>query len=186
MMEVIIGFLMIFFISLLSLAGIFMISLKEQTLDRILFILIAFATGTILATALFDLIPEAIHHLEELISEGFAINENFVFFYIILGFVIFFIINRFIYWFHGHAHEHDNKMVCYENVMEGKNKPVQEKQIKSFALLNLFGDGMHNFLDGVVIMVAFMNGIPLRTSARNWRFWYFSIWRIYKEKSIII
>jgi len=162
MIEVILGFLMIFLISLLSLAGIFMISLKESTLDRILFILIAFATGTILATALFDLIPEAIHHMEELIMEGIAIVESYVFFFIILGFVIFFIINRFIYWFHGHAHEQENKMVCYENVIEGKNQLVQkENQIKSFALLNLFGDGLHNLLDGIVMMVAFMNSIPL-------------------------
>ena len=100
MLEVIIGFLVIFGISLLSLIGLVMISLKETTLDSILFILIAFATGTILATALFDLIPEAIHHMEELIEEGVNIQENLVFFSIIVGFVVFFIIERFIYWFH--------------------------------------------------------------------------------------
>lgn len=162
MLEVIIGFLMIFIISLISLVGVFMISLKEKTLDRILFILIAFATGTILATALFDLIPEAIHNLEELNIDGAAIAESSVFFFIILGFVIFFIINRFIYWFHGHAHEHENKMVCYENIIEGENQLLQkDTQIKSFALLNLFGDGLHNLLDGIVMMVAFLNSIPL-------------------------
>ncbi|MFX1274188.1 MAG: ZIP family metal transporter [Promethearchaeota archaeon] len=162
MLEAIFGFLVIFGISCISLVGLFMISLKEITLDRILFILIAFATGTILATALFDLIPEAIHQMEELNAEGVAIPENFVFFFVIAGFIIFFIIERFIYWFHGHAHEHENKMVCYENIIEGKNKLLQkENQIKGFALLNLFGDGLHNFLDGIVILVAFLNGIPM-------------------------
>ncbi len=161
MLEVIIGFFVILGISLLSLLGVFMISLKENTLDRILFILIAFATGTILATALFDLIPEAIHHLEEINEGNNGIPENVVFFCVIAGFVAFFIIERFIYWFHGHAHEHENKMVCYENVLKGENYHVQkDERIKRFALLNLFGDGLHNFLDGVVIIVAFLNGIP--------------------------
>ncbi|MHA1457195.1 MAG: ZIP family metal transporter [Promethearchaeota archaeon] len=30
--------------------------------------------------------------------------------------------------------------------------------IKNFALLNLIGDGLHNFLDGIIIMVAFLSG----------------------------
>ncbi|UCC20632.1 MAG: ZIP family metal transporter, partial [Promethearchaeota archaeon] len=94
---------MILLISLLSLLGIFMISLREKTLDKILFILVAFATGTILATALFDLIPESLHHLEELNAGGAGIVESILFMIIIIGFVVFFIIERFIYWFHGHA-----------------------------------------------------------------------------------
>ena len=147
---------------MVSLAGLFMISLKEKTLDGVLFILIAFATGTILATAVFDLIPEAIHHLEELNEEGAGLEENIVFMYVLAGFVVFFIIERFIYWFHGHAHQHEeNKYLCYEGLVERGEKPLDKgNSIKSFALLNLIGDGMHNFLDGVIIMVAFLNGIP--------------------------
>ena len=112
MYEVLVGFIMIFLISLISLVGLFMISLKEKTLDRILFILVAFATGTILATALFDLIPESIHHAQELNAEGILIDEHLVYIYIIVGFILFFILERFIYWFHGHAHEQEKQMVC--------------------------------------------------------------------------
>ncbi|KKL76042.1 hypothetical protein LCGC14_2048850 [marine sediment metagenome] len=137
-----------------------MISLKERTLDKILFILVAFATGTILATALFDLIPESIHHLEELNLGGAGLSLSLVFFFIIIGFVIFFVIERFIYWFHGHAHEEEeNKLVCYTNITKGIDMPVDRgTNIKSFALLNLIGDGLHNFLDGIIIMVAFSSG----------------------------
>jgi len=150
---------MIFFISLLSLAGVFMISLREKTLDKILFILVAFATGTILATALFDLIPESLHHLEELNAGGADIVESVLFAIIIIGFVVFFIIERFIYWFHGHAHEKENQLVCYDTLTEGLDKVVERGgKIKNFALLNLIGDGMHNFLDGIIIMVAFLSG----------------------------
>jgi zinc and cadmium transporter len=160
MMEAILGFLMIFFIGMLSLVGIFMISLKENTLDKILFVLIAFATGTIFATALFDLIPEALHHLEELNSEGANLNETILFTMVVGGYVVFFILERFLYWFHGHAHQIENELVCYDHLDETIDKSLGKgKVIKNFALLNLIGDGLHNFLDGVVIMVAFLSGI---------------------------
>jgi len=159
-LEAIIGFLMILIISLVSLVGIFMISLKETTLDKLLFILVAFATGTILATALFDLIPESLHHLEELNAGGAGIVESLLFAIVILGFVIFFIMERFIYWFHGHAHEKDDQLVCYDTLTEGLDNIVDKgKKIKNFALLNLIGDGLHNFLDGIIMMVAFLSGI---------------------------
>ena len=158
-MEVIIGFLMILVVGSFSLIGLFMISIREKTLDKILFILVAFASGTILASALFDLIPESIHHLEELNSGGAGIAENLVFVFIIFGFVIFFVIERFIYWFHGHAHENENKLVCYTGLGDGVDYSLsRDSGVKSFALLNLIGDGLHNFLDGIIIMVAFLSG----------------------------
>ena len=137
-----------------------MISLREKTLDNILFILVAFATGTMLATALFDLIPESLHHLGELNAGGAGIAESLLFTVVIFGFIIFFIIERFIYWFHGHAHEREEEpLVCYSNFAEGVDKSVNRgNQIKSFALLNLVGDGLHNLLDGIIIMVAFLSG----------------------------
>jgi len=157
-MESLLGFLMIFVIGCLSLSGLFLISLKEKTLDNILFILVAFATGSILATALFDLIPESLHHLEELNAGGAGITKEFLFINVIFGFVIFFILERFIYWFHGHAHEYENKLVCYDELNESSSKILEKGgKIKSFALLNLIGDGLHNFLDGIIIMVAFLS-----------------------------
>ena len=157
--EVIIGFLTIFLIGSLSLIGLFMISIREKTLDKILFILVAFATGTILASALFDLIPESIHLLEELNSSGAGIAENLVFTFIIFGYVIFFVLERFIYWFHGHAHEKENELVCYTGLGEDEDYSLsRSNSVKSFALLNLIGDGLHNYLDGLIIMVAFLIG----------------------------
>ncbi|MFW9875345.1 MAG: ZIP family metal transporter [Candidatus Thorarchaeota archaeon] len=158
-MLALLGFLMIFIISLMSLVGVFMISLREKTLDKLLFILVAFATGTILATALFDLIPESLHHLEEL-NAGAGLIESILFAIIIIGFVVFFILERFIYWFHGHAHEKEDELVCYDNLTEGMDKVIERGgKIKNFALLNLIGDGLHNFLDGIIIMVAFLSGL---------------------------
>ncbi|MBN1801308.1 MAG: ZIP family metal transporter [Candidatus Lokiarchaeota archaeon] len=154
---IVFGFLSIFIIGCLSFVGVFMLSMKERTLDGILFVLVAFATGTIFATAILDLIPEAIHHIEE----G-AINIDIlgVFLVVLLGYVIFFVLERFVYWFHGHAHGKDEQMVCYSNITEGGNLSVQKgHNIKTFALLNLMGDGLHNYLDGIVIMVGFLSGV---------------------------
>ncbi|MFX0037636.1 MAG: ZIP family metal transporter [Candidatus Hermodarchaeota archaeon] len=159
-MSLLLGFLMIFIIGCLSLIGLFMISMKENTLDKILFILVAFATGTILATALFDLIPESLHHLEQLNAEGVGVAESLLFTFVITGFVIFFIIERFIYWFHGHAHQKEEKFVCYDSITVGNDIALTRgSNIKNFALLNLIGDGLHNFLDGIIIIVAFLSGI---------------------------
>jgi len=158
-LELIFGFLTIFLIGCLSLISIFLISLKEKTLDQILFIIVAFATGAILASALFDLIPEAFHHLEELNENSTIIPENLLFIFIILGFVVFFIIERFIYWFHGHAHEMDEKIVCYVDMTETQGESIKKgSNIKNFAFLNLIGDSLHNFLDGIIIMLAFISG----------------------------
>ena len=78
-MDMILGFVMILIIGSLSLIGVVMISIREKTLDKLLFVLIAFATGTILASALFDLIPESLHHLEELRDDGIVIAESLLF-----------------------------------------------------------------------------------------------------------
>ena len=160
--EVLYGFISIFLIGCLSLIGIIFISIKEKTLDRILFFLVAFATGTILATAIFDLIPEAIHTLEEYnsVNPNNPIEEHFLFYYIMSGFIIFFILERFIYWFHGHAHEENEQVFCVGDMIENVESSLKkEGKIQNFAILNLIGDGLHNFLDGIVIMVAFLSGI---------------------------
>jgi zinc and cadmium transporter len=160
--NALIAFVMIFLIGGLSLIGIFFISLKEKTLERILFVLIAFATGTILASALFDLIPESLHHMEELNSEGADIDEVLPFIFVMIGYLVFFILERFIYWFHGHAHQEEEEFVCHGNIStDMENKEKGTPKIKNFAILNLIGDGLHNFLDGVVIMVAFISDITV-------------------------
>lgn len=136
-----------------------MVSVKEKKLDNFLFILVAFATGTILASALFDLIPESIHHLEELNADGYSLNIGYNFVFIMVGYISFFIIGRFIYWFHGHAHQQENQLICYDAKIEGAAQlEYKGKNIRNVAILNLIGDGLHNFLDGIIIMVAFLTG----------------------------
>ena len=127
-------------VSVLSLIGIFAISLREKTLDRILFVLLSFSAGTILATAYLDLLPEAV----ELFGEG-QLGTTVT--YITLGFLAFFFLERFIYWYHGHVHGYESK--------------VEEKMtVKRFVYLNVLGDAIHNLVDGMIITAAFLIAIP--------------------------
>lgn len=117
-------------VSLLSLAGIFTLALKEQTLKRILILLVGFSAGALAGGAFLHLLPEALEELQ----------AGAVFRYALAGFALFFLMERILHWRHCH---------------EGKC------DIHAFTYLNLFGDGLHNFIDGLVIAASFISGIPL-------------------------
>lgn len=132
-------------VSLISLIGIFAISLKETTLDRILFILLSFSAGTILGAAYLDLLPEALEFFGEK-------QLSLATVYVTLGFLGFFFLERFIYWYHGHMHGYESK--------------VDEKMtVKRFVYLNILGDAIHNLLDGVVIGASFLIAVPTGLAA---------------------
>lgn len=137
------AFLAVTAVSVISLVGIFALSLKERTLDKILFVLLSFSSGSILGTAFFDLLPAAIEFLGE---EQLSITVL----YITLGFVGFFFLERFIYWFHGHVHGHEHRSEIDERL-----------SVKKFVYLNLIGDGIHNLIDGMIIGASFLINIPL-------------------------
>jgi zinc and cadmium transporter len=128
-------------VSLLSFVGVFAMSLKETTLDRILFFLLSFSAGSILGAAYLELLPEAIDFLGE---EQLSIAAL----YITLGFLGFFFLERNIYWYHGHVH--------------GNQSDVEEKvTVKRFVYLNVIGDGIHNLIDGMIIAASFFINITV-------------------------
>jgi zinc and cadmium transporter len=63
------------------------------------------------------------------------LNALTAFSYVILGIVAFFAMEKFLYWRH-----------CHE----------AECPVHMFAYLNLIGDGVHNFIDGMIIAATFM------------------------------
>ena len=113
-------------VSLISLIGVIFVGLKEESLKHVIMAFVSFASGTLLAGALIDLLPEALREINE---------PTTVFYYVILGIMVFFGIEKFVHWRH-----------CHEETC-----PVH-----TFAYLNLVGDGVHNFIDGMIIAATFM------------------------------
>lgn len=118
-------------VSLISILGIF-IFLKEKIMKKALFYLVSFAAGTLLGAAFLDLLPEAL-------ESGF---KQSVPIFILLGILAFFILEKFLYWHHHHIRH-------------------EKEEVHGFTYLNILGDGVHNFLDGAVIAISFMNSTAL-------------------------
>ena len=125
-------------VSFLSLTGVIVLFFKKNLMNKILLYLISFAAGALLGVAFLDLIPEGLEHNPDQIT----------FIYVLLGILVFFILERvFRYYTDHHKHVHKHKSM--------------KKHVQSFAYLNLIGDGLHNFLDGMVIAVGFLTSIEL-------------------------
>ena len=122
-----------FIVSLISFVGALTLSLRKDLLDKVLKLMVSFASGAMLGAAFFDLMPEALHDL----GRGMLTP-------ILLGIVVFFLIERFLHWHHHHA-SHSRKGEWFAPV----------------AYPNLFGDGVHNFLDGIVISASFITSFAL-------------------------
>ncbi len=120
-------------ISLLSLIGIFALSLKEELLKKYIFIFISLAIGSLLGDAFIHLIPEALEN---------SVNKSLTGLLIISGILIFFILEKFLHWHH-HGEDKD------------------ETHIHPVGKLVLISDGVHNFIDGIIIGVSFLVSIPI-------------------------
>ncbi|MDA3836480.1 MAG: ZIP family metal transporter [Nanoarchaeota archaeon] len=112
-----------FVVSLISLVGLILTGNKIKSFINYF---IAFAAGSMIAAAFFDLIPEALSEVSDL---------QFGLMFVVLGVGIFFLIETFIHW------HHCGKEVC------GK-KPA--------GVLIFTGDFVHNFVDGLLIASSFM------------------------------
>ncbi|MFH1401449.1 MAG: ZIP family metal transporter [Parcubacteria group bacterium] len=123
-----------FIISLISFIGVLTIFLKENILNKILLYLVAFSAGALIGGAFLHLIPESL--FEAGLDKG---KITGIFISLIVGFCVFFVMEQFIKWHHHHSTEHP--------------------EIKPFSYLILISDGLHNFIDGLVIAGSFMVGI---------------------------
>jgi len=121
-----------FLVSAISIIGILFLVLRKKLLDKILLMLVSFASGSLLGGAFLHLIPEALSPYDES-----------VFIVILVGIFVFFLLEKSL-WKH-----------CHE----------KECPVHPFAYLNLFGDGLHNFIDGLIIAASFLVSIPLGTAA---------------------
>src|SRR3989344_824240 len=119
-------------VSLMSLVGIFVLGVKEKKLEKLLIYTIAFSAGALLGDAFIHLIPESVE------KNGFSLLVSS---YILIGIGFSFSIEKFIHWRHCHhitSKEHPHPLTT----------------------MNLVGDGVHNFIDGIIIAASYLISIP--------------------------
>lgn len=120
-------------ISLISLIGIFSLSIGREKLRKTIVFLVSFAAGALFGDAIIHLLPESF----EKISSSLTVSLL-----IISGIIFFFILEKFIHWRHCHV-------------------LGSEKHIHPLVFMNIFGDVAHNLIDGMLIAGSFSVSIPL-------------------------
>ncbi len=131
MTKIVLALLAAFTVSLFSFIGALTLVIKDKVFQKILFFLIALSAGGLIGGAFFHLLPESLQGVFSSLT---------IFGFCIGGFLIFFLLEHFLFWRHCH------KEKC---------------EVHPFSYLNLIGDSIHNFLDGVVIASAFLVDIKL-------------------------
>ncbi len=118
-------------VSLIAFVGVVTLAIKDKLLNKILLLLVGFSAGALMGGAFLHLIPESAEG-SSLISVGL---------FVLVGFASFFIIERFLYWHHCHK--------------------TGKCEVHMFTYMNLMGDAIHNFIDGLIIAASFVVSIPL-------------------------
>ncbi|OGB74029.1 hypothetical protein A2V68_01520 [candidate division Kazan bacterium RBG_13_50_9] len=124
-------------VSLISLLGVLYFILSPRWFDRALPWLVAFAAGALLGVSFFDLIPESFGYLDDKAPV-----------YVVGGIVLFLLFEQVLHWHHEHRHDCED---C------GSRKTV--------GYTVLLGDGLHNFLDGILLASAFLTNVGLGLAA---------------------
>lgn len=114
-----------------SLVGVLAISIKPVILNKFLLPLVSLSAGTMLGAAFLHLLPESVE----------VLDPHYVFQLTLASFILFFLLERFLHWRHCHDEKHLTR--------------------HTIGYMNLIGDGIHNFIDGLLIAASFAAGESL-------------------------
>jgi zinc and cadmium transporter len=113
--------------SAIAMVGSITLVLKQDTLEKLLLPMVAFAAGSLIGGAFFHMIPAAF-------ASNLGVLEIGVM--VVVGFTAFFVLEQFLHWHHCHRDQVDCK--------------------QPLTYLVLFGDALHNFLGGLAIAGIFL------------------------------
>lgn len=120
-------------VSLASLIGIVTIAIDATRLRSTIFVMVSLAVGAMFGDAFIHLLPEAFEH---------SPSQSHTSLSILAGIFLFFLLEKFLRWRHDHALD-------------------QEHAIHPVGYLSVLADGLHNFIDGLLIGTSYLVSIPV-------------------------
>ncbi len=120
-------------VSLVSLIGITTILISGDRLKKAIFVMVSLAAGAMFGDAFIHLLPDAFESPRPRAQTAL---------YVLAGIFAFFILEKFLLWRHQHTLESDN-------------------HIHPVGYMNLFADGVHNLIDGMIIGASYLVSVPV-------------------------
>ena len=140
-MNIVYILISVFIVSLISIIFAIPLLIKKKISNKTLLFLLSVSVGVLLSTVFMVLLPEVFAH--DHTSPDHALESSL---YILLGFLVMFIMEKMV-------HFHHNKKCERDSCGHG--------HAYNLALVNLIGDGIHNFIDGLVIAGSYAVNIAL-------------------------
>lgn len=122
-------------VSFVSFIGVLFLPLGEERTKKFLLYFVSFSTGGLLGDVFIHMLPELME-VPEVASRGIPL--------VLVGIVLSFVIEKFIHWRHCHVYPLDDHVHVH---------PV--------GMMNLLGDAVHNFIDGILIAGSFLVSLPV-------------------------
>ncbi|MEW5896339.1 MAG: ZIP family metal transporter [Nanoarchaeota archaeon] len=138
---VIYALISVFIVSLISFVGIASLLLGKNTLSSLLLILVSLSAGSLLGGAFIHILPEVVE------KQGFSLTVSLL---VLAGVVVFFVLDRLIR-FHRCEEQHLEQPQC---------SFIHEPHKHHLGIMNVLGDGVHNFADGLIIAGSYLVSIP--------------------------
>lgn len=124
--------LSVLFVSLLSFVGVMLFALHEQWIRRFLLLLVGFAAGALLGDVFLHILPEMLEEESTMPISPFLL--------VLAGILLSFVIEKIIHWRHCHC----------------SALPRESMHVHPVGIMNLVGDGIHNFIDGMLIAGSYL------------------------------